>query len=64
MRLSLREYSGCRNRTALKNPVWIAAAALILSPGLAGHSKFKRLIFDTYVTDPAVAAAFNQLSKK
>ena len=30
----------------------------------AGDSKFKRLIFDTYVTDSAVAAAFNQLSKK
>ena len=30
----------------------------------AGDSKFKRFIFDVYVTDPAVAAAFNQLSKK
>lgn len=31
---------------------------------ISGDSKFKRFIFDVYVTDPAVAAAFNQLSKK
>jgi len=30
----------------------------------AGDSKFKRIIFDSYVTDPAVTAAFRQASAK
>ena len=30
----------------------------------AGDSKFRKIIFDSYVTEPAVAAAFNQASAK
>jgi hypothetical protein len=30
----------------------------------ASDSRFRQIIFDTYVTDPAVTAAFNQASAK